>query len=46
MTRTDRPACELVRRALGAIVASETFARSERLRSFLSRFVGFRPNPA
>lgn len=39
MTRTDRPACELVRRALGAIVASETFARSERLRSFLSYIV-------
>lgn len=39
MTRTDRPACELVRRALGAVIASETFARSERLRSFLSYIV-------
>lgn len=39
MTKTDRPACELVRRALGAIIASETFARSERLRSFLSYIV-------
>ncbi|MFC6445997.1 hypothetical protein [Shinella zoogloeoides] len=39
MTKTDRPACELVRRALGAIMASDTFARSERLRSFLSYIV-------
>jgi hypothetical protein len=39
MSRTDRPACDLVRRALDAIIASETFARSERLRSFLSYVV-------
>jgi len=39
MTKTDRPACDLVRRALGAIIGSETFARSERLRSFLSYIV-------
>ena len=39
MTKTDRPAHELVRRALGAIIASDTFARSERLRSFLSYIV-------
>lgn len=39
MTRTDRPACERVRRALDAIIASDTFARSERLRSFLSYIV-------
>ena len=39
MTKTDRPACELVRRALAAIIASDTFARSERLRSFLSYIV-------
>ncbi|WP_411032563.1 hypothetical protein [Shinella sp. BYT-45] len=39
MSRTDRPACELVRRALDAVIASDTFARSERLRSFLSYIV-------
>ena len=39
MTKTDRPACELVRRTLGAILTSDTFARSERLRSFLSYIV-------
>ena len=39
MSRTDRPACDLVRRALHAVIASETFARSERLRSFLSYVV-------
>ena len=39
MSRTDRPACERVRHALCAIIASETFARSERLRSFLSYIV-------
>ncbi|AOF92133.1 hypothetical protein [Sinorhizobium sp. RAC02] len=39
MSRTDRPACDLVRRALHAVVTSETFARSERLRSFLSYVV-------
>jgi hypothetical protein len=39
MTKTDRPACELVRRALGAVISSDTFARSERLRSFLSYVV-------
>jgi hypothetical protein len=39
MSRTDRPACERVRRALDAIIASEAFARSERLRSFLSYIV-------
>jgi hypothetical protein len=39
MSRTDRPACERVRRALDAIIASEAFSRSERLRSFLSYIV-------
>lgn len=39
MSRTDRPACDLVRRALHAVIASEAFARSERLRSFLSYIV-------
>lgn len=39
MSGTDRPACDLVRRALHAVVASDTFARSERLRSFLSYIV-------
>lgn len=39
MTSTDRPACEVVRRALGAIIASRAFARSERLRSFLTYIV-------
>jgi hypothetical protein len=39
MSRTDRPACDLVRRALAAILASETFARSGRLRAFLSYIV-------
>jgi len=39
MSGTDRPACDLVRRALHAVIASETFARSERLRSFLSYVV-------
>ncbi|MGQ3209695.1 hypothetical protein [Shinella sp.] len=39
MSRTDRPACDLVRRALHAVIASEAFARSERLRSFLSYVV-------
>lgn len=39
MSRTDRPACDIVRRALHAVIASETFARSERLRSFLSYVV-------
>lgn len=39
MTRTDRPACERVRHALAAVVASEAFSRSERLRSFLSYIV-------
>jgi hypothetical protein len=39
MSGTDRPACDLVRRALHAVIASETFARSERLRSFLSYIV-------
>ena len=39
MSRTDRPACDLVRRALDAVIASETFSRSERLRSFLSYIV-------
>ncbi len=39
MTRTDRPACERVRHALDAVIASQTFARSERLRSFLSYIV-------
>lgn len=39
MSRTDRPACERVRHALCAIIASDTFARSERLRSFLSYIV-------
>lgn len=36
---TGRPTCDLLRRALATIVASETFARSERLRSFLSYIV-------
>lgn len=39
MSRTDRPACERIRQALSDIVASETFARSERLRSFLTYIV-------
>jgi hypothetical protein len=39
MSGTDRPACDLVRRALHDVIASETFARSERLRSFLSYVV-------
>lgn len=39
MSRTDRPACERVRRALDAIITSEAFARSGRLRSFLSYIV-------
>ncbi|MCR6499851.1 hypothetical protein MUO32_12455 [Shinella sp. CPCC 101442] len=39
MSGTDRPACDLVRRALHVVIASETFARSERLRSFLSYIV-------
>lgn len=39
MSRTDRPACEHVRHALAEIIASEAFARSERLRSFLSYIV-------
>lgn len=39
MSGTDRPACDLVRRALHFVIASETFARSERLRSFLSYIV-------
>lgn len=39
MSRTDRPARDLVRRALDAVIASEAFARSERLRSFLSYIV-------
>jgi len=39
MSGIERPACDLVRRALGSVVASETFARSERLRSFLSYIV-------
>lgn len=39
MSTTDRPACDRVRRALEAVIASETFARSERLRSFLSYIV-------
>ncbi|HEV7248521.1 MAG TPA: hypothetical protein VGN93_16215 [Shinella sp.] len=39
MSGTDRPACDLVRRALHAVIASDTFARSERLRSFLSYIV-------
>lgn len=39
MSGTERPACEHVRRALNAILASEAFARSERLRSFLAYVV-------
>ena len=39
MSRTERPACEHVRRALNAILSSEAFARSERLRSFLAYIV-------
>lgn len=39
MSRIERPACECVRLALSAIIASETFARSERLRSFLAYIV-------
>ena len=39
MSGTDRPACDLVRRALHAVIASDTFARSGRLRSFLSYIV-------
>lgn len=39
MSRTDRPACERVRRALDVVIASEAFSRSERLRSFLSYIV-------
>ena len=39
MSGTDRPACDLVRRALHAAIASETFARSGRLRAFLSYIV-------
>ena len=39
MSTTDRPACERVRSALDAVLTSETFARSERLRSFLAYIV-------
>ncbi|WPE20593.1 hypothetical protein ShzoTeo12_17850 [Shinella zoogloeoides] len=39
MSTTDRPACERVRFALDAVLTSETFARSERLRSFLAYIV-------
>ncbi len=39
MTSTDRPADMIVRRALDAVLSSEAFARSERLRSFLSHVV-------
>ncbi len=39
MSGIERPACERVRLALSAIIASETFARSERLRSFLAYIV-------
>lgn len=39
MIGIERPACERVRHSLSAIIASETFARSERLRSFLSYIV-------
>lgn len=39
MSRTGGPTCERVRRALDAIIVSETFSRSERLRSFLSYIV-------
>lgn len=39
MSGIDRPACDLVRRSLESVIASETFGRSERLRSFLSYIV-------
>jgi hypothetical protein len=39
MSGTERPAYDLVRRSLDAVIASETFARSERLRSFLTYIV-------
>lgn len=39
MSRTGRPSCERVLRALEAVLTSEAFARSERLRSFLSYIV-------
>ncbi len=39
MDMTGRPDTELVRRCLDAVLASETFSRSERLRSFLAYVV-------
>jgi hypothetical protein len=39
MSLTERPAAETVRRHLDAVLASDTFARSERLRSFLAYVV-------
>lgn len=39
MSKTARPADGLVRHCLGAVLASDTFARSERLRSFLAYVV-------